>query len=102
MPLLLAEVLTLGLLGRTEEAAEVSDRAEVEARLTRNDQSVQWALWMRAWVLLERGDLDAALRGAEESVELARRLDESALVTIGNAVLGSVLLADGRPDWRSP
>ena len=72
VPLLLAEVLSLGLLGRTEEAAEVSDRAEVEARLTRNDQSVQWALWMRAWVLLEHGDLDAALRGAEESVALAR------------------------------
>ena len=101
VPLLLAEVLSLGLLGRTEEAAEVSDRAEVEARLTRNDQSVQWALWMRAWVLLEHGDLDAALRGAEESVALARRLDESALVTIANAVLGSVLLADGRPSWRN-
>ena len=102
VPLLLAEVLSLGLLGRTEEAAEVSDRAEVEARLTRNDQSVQWALWMRAWVLLEHGDLDAALRGAEESVALARRLDESALVTIANAVLGSVLLADGRPELAEP
>ncbi|WP_196803984.1 AAA family ATPase [Marmoricola sp. URHB0036] len=102
VPLLLAEVLTLGLLGRTEEAAEVSDRAEVEARLTRNDQSVQWALWMRAWVLLEHGDLDTALRGAEESVALARRLDQSALVTIGNAVLGSALLADGRPELAEP
>jgi DNA-binding CsgD family transcriptional regulator len=102
VPLLLAEVLTLGLLGRTGEAAEVSDRAEVEARLTRNDQSVQWASWMRAWVLLECGDLDAALRGAEESVALAHRLDQSALVTIGNAVLGSVLLAAGRPEEAEP
>jgi ATP/maltotriose-dependent transcriptional regulator MalT len=102
VPLLLAEVLTLGLLGRTEEAAGTVDRTELEARLTRNDQSLQWALWMRAWVLLDRGDLDEAKLAAEESVALALHLDQSALVTIGNAVLGSVLLAAGHPDQALP
>jgi DNA-binding NarL/FixJ family response regulator len=88
-------VLTLGLLGRTREAAEASDQAELVARLTHNDQTVQWALWMRAWVLLDQGELDAAMACARESVALAEALDESALQTISKAVLGSVLLAMG-------
>jgi DNA-binding CsgD family transcriptional regulator/tetratricopeptide (TPR) repeat protein len=98
VPHLLAEVLTLGLLGRTREAVEVSDRTELLARLTHNDQSIQWALWMRAWVLLDAGELDAALACAKESVALAEHLDESALRTISNAVLGSVLLATGETE----
>ncbi len=102
VPLLLAEVLALALLGRVAEATSVSDRAEVEARLSRNDQSLQWALWMRAWVLLESGELDAALHAAEESVALAQSLDRSALVTVANAVLGSVLLAAGEPAAAEP
>jgi DNA-binding CsgD family transcriptional regulator len=96
VPLLLAEVLALGLLGRTAEAADAVDRAELAARMSHSDQSMQWALWMRAWVLLDRDELDGALRCAQESVDLAETLDDSALVVIGRAVLGSVLLAVGR------
>jgi DNA-binding NarL/FixJ family response regulator len=96
VPLLLAEVLALGLLGRTDEAAVVADRAELVARLAHADQPLQWALWMRAWVQLDLGDLDIALLCARESVALARNLDESALLTIANTVLGSVLLALGQ------
>jgi DNA-binding NarL/FixJ family response regulator len=96
VPLLLAEVLALGLLGRTTAAAAAADRAEVVARLAHADQPLQWALWMRAWVRLELGDLDTALLCARESVALAQNLDRSALVTVANAVLGSVLLAHGR------
>jgi DNA-binding CsgD family transcriptional regulator len=98
VPHLLAEVLTLGLLGHTGEAVEASDRAELAARLTHNPQSVQWALWMRAWVLLDHGDVDAALACAQESVALCEQLEESALQTISNAVLGSVLLAVGETE----
>ena len=101
-PLLIAEVLSLGLLGRVEAAVEAADRSELAARLTRNDQSVQWALWMRAWVLLDHGDLEEAVAAATESVALAERLDRSALVTIANAVLGSVLLAAGQPGRARP
>ncbi len=101
-PLLIAEVLSLGLLGRVDAAVEAADRTELAARLTRNDQSVQWALWMRAWVLLDHGDLDEALAAASESVALAEQLDRSALVTVANAVLGSVLLAGGQPERARP
>lgn len=101
-PLLIAEALCLALLGRVEEAARAADRAELAARWAHNDQSVQWALWMRAWVLLERGEQDDALLAARESVSLGQRLDASALVTIGDAVLGSVLLAAGQPELARP
>ncbi|HET7822823.1 MAG TPA: BREX system ATP-binding domain-containing protein [Ornithinibacter sp.] len=101
-PMLIAEALSLGLLGRIEDATDAAGRAELAARLTRNDQSLQWALWMRAWVLLDRGDLDEALSAASESVALAVDLDVSALVTVGNAVLGSVLLAAGDPEHARP
>lgn len=102
VPLLIAEVLCLGLLGRIAEAAEAADRTELAARLVHNDQSVQWALWMRAWVLLERGDLDTALVAARESVELSARLDATALSAIARTVLGAVLLAVGRSDEAEP
>ncbi len=102
VPLLIAEVLCLGLLGRTAEATEAADRTELAARLVHNDQSVQWALWMRAWVLLEGGDVDTALLAARESVELAERLDDTALTTIARTVLGAVLLAAGRPGEAEP
>jgi DNA-binding NarL/FixJ family response regulator len=85
----------LGLLGQVTEAVDAADQAEQAARITGNDQAVQWALWMRAWVLLEHGDLAQALAAAEESVALAERLDDSALVTVGQAVLGAVHVAHG-------
>ncbi len=102
VPLLLVEALALGELGRIDEAVATADRAELAARLTHNEQSLQWALWMRAWGRLDQGDLDGALADATESVSLAEHLEESALVTIANAVLGSVLLAAGRPGEALP
>jgi DNA-binding CsgD family transcriptional regulator len=95
--LALPDVLSLALLGRLEEAEVAADQAEVTARLAHNAQATQWALWTRAWVLLERGRVVEARAAAIESVELAGRLDDSALVTIGRTVLGAVLLADGEP-----
>jgi len=102
VPLLLAQVSALGLLGRTAEATAVADRAELVARLAHADQPLQWALWMRAWVQLDAGDLDTAWRCARESVDLARDLDRSALLTVANTVLGSVLLAQGHPAEAVP
>lgn len=96
VPLALPEVLALALLGRLESADEAAQQAEATARLTRNEQATQWALWARAWVLLERGLLPEALAAATESVAIAERLDDSSLATVGRAVLGSVLLADGQ------
>jgi DNA-binding NarL/FixJ family response regulator len=97
-----AAISALGLLGRITEAVAAGDEAEQAARVTGNDQAVQWALWMHAWALLERGDLDAALAAAEGSVDLAERLDDSALATIARAVLGAVLVARGEPERGRP
>ncbi len=94
----LAVVLTLGLLGRTAECADAADLAEQAARVSGNDQAVQWALWMRAWALLERGDLRTAEAVAAESVALAERLDASWLTTVARAVHGAVLVSAGSPD----
>ena len=102
VPILIGETLALGLLGRITEAVATADQTELAARLTHNEQSLQWALWMSSWVRLDAGHLDAALAAATESVALAEHLDESALITIGNAVLGSALLAAGRPAEARP
>jgi DNA-binding NarL/FixJ family response regulator len=91
----LAAVLALGLLGRIAEADPVAEEAEDAARVSGNPQLVQWALWMRGWVLMERGRLDPALAAARESVALAAELDDSASSVVARAVLGAVLGARG-------
>ena len=48
-------------------------------------------------MLLDHAFLHAAMSAATRSVALAEPVHQSALVTIGNAVLGSALLAGGRP-----
>lgn len=97
VPLGLPEVLALGLLGQLEAAEEAAALVEQTARLTHHDQAVQWALWVRAWVLLELGRVPEALAAATESVAVAERLDDSALALVARTVLGAVLLADGQP-----
>ena len=77
VPLELAVVLALGLLGRIRECVDVAERAEQTARMTGNDQSVQWALWMRAWALLEHRGLPTANLVPAESLSLAAGLDDS-------------------------
>jgi DNA-binding NarL/FixJ family response regulator len=91
----LAVVLALGLLGRLTEAEAVADEAEQAARVSGNLQLTQWALWLYAWVLLERGRLDAARAAATESAELADGLDDSASAVVARAVLGAVHGAHG-------
>jgi DNA-binding NarL/FixJ family response regulator len=91
----LAAVLALGLLGRMVEAEPISDEAEQASRVSGNPHLVQWTLWMRAWVLMERGRLDPALAAATESVDLAAELDDTASAIVARAVLGAVLGARG-------
>ncbi|MET0864707.1 MAG: AAA family ATPase [Nakamurella sp.] len=98
----LAVLLALGLTGRIRECVDAADRAEQSARTTFNDQIVQWSLWMRAWALLERGNVQTAHLAATESVEIARRLDDSSLVTVATAVLGATLVAAGEPGKGRP
>ena len=58
-----------------------------------NPQLLQWVLWLRAWVLMERGRLDLAHAAARESAELADGLDDSASAIVARTVLGAVLAA---------
>ena len=88
-------MLALGLLGRVTEAEAAADEVEQAARVSANAQLLQWTLWMRAWVLMEAGRLDAALAAASESVELAAALDDSASPAVARTVLGAVLGARG-------
>jgi DNA-binding NarL/FixJ family response regulator len=90
-----AAVLALGLLGRMGDAEPLADEAEQAARVSGVVPLLQWALWLRGWVLLERGELDPALDAARESVELAEEMDDSASAVVARAVLGAVLGARG-------
>ena len=91
----LAAVLALGLLGRMTEAEAAADEVEQAARVSANPQLLQWTLWMRSWVLMESGRLDAAQAAASESVDRAAMLDDSASPTVARTVLGAVLGARG-------
>lgn len=98
----IAAMLSLGQLGRTNEAIAAADLTEQAARVTGNDQAVQWTLWMRGWLLLEHGDAESAKATAEESVALAERLEASWLVTVAGAVLGWALVELGHPEEGRP
>ncbi len=94
----LAAVLALGQMGRFVEAEAVAEETEQAARASANAQLVQWALWMQAWVLLERDELERARAVAEESVALAEGLDDSAMGDVARTVLGAILGARGDHD----
>jgi DNA-binding NarL/FixJ family response regulator len=93
-----AAVLALGLLGRMSEAEPLADEAEQAARVSGVAPLLQWILWLRGWVLMERGDLDAALDAVQESVELAAEMDDSASTVVARTVFGAVLGARGEPE----
>src|SRR5258705_23323 len=93
----LAAVLALGLLGRMGEAEQVADDAEQAARVSANAQLLQWTLWLRAWVLMERGQIDPAYLAATESAALAAELDDSASGVVARAVLGAILATREEP-----
>jgi DNA-binding NarL/FixJ family response regulator len=93
----LAAVLALGLLGRVGEAEPIADDAEQAARVSANAQLLQWTLWLRAWVLMECGQIDPAHQAATESAALAAELDDSASGVVARAVLGAILAAREEP-----
>lgn len=102
VPFALAEILTLALTGRLTEAAVLGDRACAEARTTRLDQPLQWALWLQAWVLAEVDEVPRAVRLAEEAWTVSERLEPSVLTTNARSVYGSSLIIAGQPDRGVP
>jgi DNA-binding NarL/FixJ family response regulator len=79
VPMMLGQARGLFTLGRTHEAAEVTDEAVEIARGSGNPQYLVWALWERGWVNLLAGEHAAAQVLAEEAAELARDLSPTLL-----------------------
>jgi len=84
--------------GKLAEAAELLDGAIEAARLLGSPPALAGNLFNRSVVALAVGDLDIALATAEESVELARDLDEGFVTAWAAARLADVLVETGQPD----
>ena len=85
----------LWLQGRTAEAGEVLEGAVEAARLVDNPYALPWSLVNRSIAALAAGDLELALATAEESSDLARSLDESAVPAWATVALAAALLDNG-------
>jgi hypothetical protein len=93
VPLLLGRVEPY--LGRGElAAARDAAREAVEAgRLTGRAQELSWALWMRAYAEIHSGDVQLAVRVAEEAVAVGSGLEANVLAgadpgwTLGEALV---------------
>jgi DNA-binding NarL/FixJ family response regulator len=83
--------------GRLTEAAELLDGAVEATRLSGNVQGLAWNLLNRSFAALAAGDLETALGTAHESVELARKLDQSLVSAWAGTVLAGALLEAGEP-----
>jgi DNA-binding NarL/FixJ family response regulator len=76
-------------LGRLVEGTASAESAVEAARLTGNSHALTWALIFYAQATIDR-DARLALCAAEESVELARELEDNAFFAIARAMLGMV------------
>ena len=83
--------------GKLAEATELLDGAIEAGRLLGSPPALAGNLFNRSVVAVAVGDLDIALATAEESVELARDLDEGFVTAWAAVRLASVLLETGQP-----
>lgn len=79
VPLLLAQVFPLEMLGRLEEAVEVSAEAVEAARLSGIDHHLFWAQWEHGVALLFSGRHREAQQILEESLAVSADLEPNAL-----------------------
>jgi predicted ATPase/DNA-binding CsgD family transcriptional regulator len=79
------------------EATELLDAAIEAARLLRHSQTLAGNLFNRSVVALAVGDLDTAVTTAQESVDLARDLDEGFVPAWAAVRLAGALLETGQP-----
>ncbi|MGH2956673.1 MAG: LuxR C-terminal-related transcriptional regulator, partial [Solirubrobacterales bacterium] len=85
-------------LGRLDRAQELSEAAVDSARLGANPLVLVWALLTPTLVGVARGDLTSALVAAEESAELAGRIDVGVFSAQQGWVHGWALLEAGDAD----
>lgn len=83
--------------GKLAEATELLDGAIKAARLLGQTQALAANLFNRSVVAVAVGDLDTAVTTAQESVDLARDLDEGYIRAWAAVRLAGVLLETGQP-----
>ena len=88
----------LWMQGRMAESADVFDGAIDAARMVENLQGVAWNLFNRTFTAIAAGDAQVALATAEQSVEIAKDLDEGMLSGHAAWALAGALSEAGRPE----
>ena len=88
----------LWVQGRVGESARIFDDAIDAARMLDNVQGLAWNLFNRSFAAIAAGDVETALSTAAESVELARRLDDSVVSAHAAWAMAAPLLESGHPD----
>lgn len=83
--------------GKLTEATQLLDGATEAARLLGNTQALVGTLFNRSVVAVAVGDLEVALDTAQESLELARDLDEGFVAAWASVRLAGALLESGQP-----
>jgi DNA-binding NarL/FixJ family response regulator len=81
--------------GRVSEAALIADEVIDAGRLSGNLESLAWNLNTRAFVSAMAGDLELAVRLAEESLSITSDLDDRLISTYARWGLGTALLEKG-------
>jgi predicted ATPase/DNA-binding NarL/FixJ family response regulator len=83
--------------GKLAEATELLDGSIEASRLSGNTQALVGSLFNRSVVALAVGDLDTAVSTAQESVDLARELDQGFVAAWAAVRLAGALLEAGQP-----
>jgi DNA-binding NarL/FixJ family response regulator len=83
--------------GKLGDAIELLDGAIEAARLSGNTQALVGSLFNRSVVAIAVGDLEMGVETAQESVDLARNLDEGFVAAWAAVRLAAALLEGGEP-----
>jgi DNA-binding CsgD family transcriptional regulator len=98
VPLMLGRVVLRCLQGHLPEASELVESAVDAGRLSGLAQLLAWPLQTQCWVVTDRGDVESALEYGEESLRLARKLDQRWILALAGATLGTTRLEAGEPE----
>jgi DNA-binding CsgD family transcriptional regulator len=90
-------VFVHGMVGSLDRAAELSDGTLELAWLSHSGQLISWALGMRAWIALRRGELAQAVALGEEGRRLADQVVANPFSAVCAGWLGEVLIEAGEP-----
>jgi DNA-binding CsgD family transcriptional regulator len=87
----------LAAMGRLSEAMAATEESIEAARLSGTTQALSWMLGGMCLWATYAGDLDAARRAGEESMELIGRLDRNALTVVSTLDYAAYLVEAGEP-----